>query len=141
MYLSEPPDFRAKFEVVSCFVEYGGKFLLLLRQDHKSAPNMYGVPAGKVEEGETAPATMIRELYEETWIKAQDIDYFDKVYVRYPDYDYVYHIFHLQLDSKPRITINPEEHKLYIWRNPIESLGENLVWDQDACVKMFYGLE
>lgn len=66
IHTTRPPDFNPKFEVVSCFVEYKGKFLLLLRQDHKSAPNMYGVPAGKVEEGETVHDTMVRELREET---------------------------------------------------------------------------
>lgn len=48
--LAEIPqkDFKPKFEVVSCFVEHDSKILLLLRQDHKSEPNTYGVPAGKV---------------------------------------------------------------------------------------------
>ena len=49
LYKEKPENFTPKFEVVSCFVEYNNKILLLLRQDHKPEPNTYGVPAGKVD--------------------------------------------------------------------------------------------
>jgi hypothetical protein len=60
------------------------------------------------------------------------------VYVQYPDYDFIYHIYHKKLNEKPKIIINPEEHKTYIWRDPKEALKENLIQELDTCIKMFY---
>jgi 8-oxo-dGTP pyrophosphatase MutT (NUDIX family) len=94
------PSFRPAFEACGCFVECGGsgerelplQILLLLRQDHKTEPNVWGVPGGKLHlsqvsldaslhspcslsgdderlvraQGETAEAAMVRELEEET---------------------------------------------------------------------------
>jgi ADP-ribose pyrophosphatase YjhB (NUDIX family) len=58
---NKPENFNPKWEVVSCFVEYKNEILLLLRQDHKLQPNTWGVPAGKVDIGETIRKAMKRE--------------------------------------------------------------------------------
>ncbi|EKD66070.1 MAG: hypothetical protein ACD_49C00067G0056 [uncultured bacterium (gcode 4)] len=138
IYTTKPEIFNPRFEIVSCFVEFQGEFLLLLRQDHKSEPNTYWVPAGKVWEFEDIREAIEREIFEETWLTNLDISYFDKVYVKYDNYDFIYHIFHSKLDKLPQITINPDEHKSYIWRSPELSLCENLIEDEDWCIKMFY---
>ncbi len=52
LHTKKPEIFNPSFEVVSCFVEYNNKFLLLLRQDHKNEPNTYWVPAGKINSEE-----------------------------------------------------------------------------------------
>jgi len=41
LYTETPEIFNPKFEAVGCFVEYEGKIILLLRQDHKRQPNTY----------------------------------------------------------------------------------------------------
>ena len=56
--------------VVGCFLEYDGKFVLLLRHVHKADGGTWGLPAGKVEPGESDETAMLRELYEETGYKA-----------------------------------------------------------------------
>jgi 8-oxo-dGTP pyrophosphatase MutT (NUDIX family) len=134
----EPKDFTPKFEVVSCFVEYDNKILLLLRQDHKPQGNTYGVPAGKIDAGETPRQAMVREGKEETQITLDNITYIDKFYVRYPDYDFIYHIFHKKFDTQPKVTIHPNEHKTYIRKTPKESLELDLIRDMDECIKLFY---
>ncbi len=134
----EPKDFTPKFEVVSCFVEYDNNILLLLRQDHKPQGNTYGVPAGKIDVGETARQAMVREGKEETGIMLDNITYIDKFYVRYPDYDFIYHIFHKIFDTQPNVTIHPNEHKAYIRKTPKEALELNLIRDMDECIKLFY---
>ena len=138
LYEEKPDFFNPKFEVVSCFIEYNNKILLLLRQDHKNEPNTYGVPAGKVSLGEDKDDAMRREIFEETWLKLDDLIYFQKVYVQYPTYEFIYHMYHKKLDYKPEITINPEEHKKYMWQHPQKALEQNLIQDLDACIKMFY---
>jgi len=69
-----------------------------------------------------------------------DIKYFKKTYVKYPNYDYIYHIYHKKLEEKPKIIINPEEHKEYVWKTPKEALQENFIQDLDVCIRMFYNL-
>ncbi len=53
-------------KIVGCFLEYEGKFVILLRHNHKPNGGTWGLPAGKVESGEESQAAMLRELREET---------------------------------------------------------------------------
>lgn len=135
-----PENFNASFETVSCFCEYDGKFLLLHRQDHKSEGNKWGVPAGKIDAGENALKAMVREIKEETGfnIPSQQLIYFNKVYVRYPDYDFVYYMFHTILNQQQKVKINHKEHKNFKWVSPESALKMDLVLDLDKCVKLFY---
>ena len=138
LYREQPENFTPKFEVVSCFVEYKEEILLLLRQDHKPEPNTYGVPAGKVDAGETTTQAMQREGREETQIDLSDAKYFDKLYVRYSDYDFIYHMYSKRFGTKPDVTINLNEHKHYIRKTPKEALKLDLIRDLDECIKIFY---
>lgn len=140
IYSEKPKDFKSKFDVVGCFLEYDGKILLVHRADHKPQGDTWGVPAGKVDPGETLLQTMARELLEETGftIEPSRLLYFGKVYVRFPDYDFVYHMFHCRLTEKPRIILRPDEHKDFEWVTPQESLKKNLIQDGDSVIKLFY---
>jgi len=110
IYRKKPQNFNSKFDVVSCFVEHNGTILLLHRQDHKPEGNTWGVPAGKVDQGEEILKTIVREIKEETGfqLSSSQPSYFKKVYVKYPKYDFIYHIFHISFQ------------------------------DLDACIKLFY---
>ncbi|TSC53137.1 MAG: pyrophosphohydrolase [Parcubacteria group bacterium LiPW_72] len=142
IFLKTPPNFKPRFKVASCYVEFKGKILLLFRNSHKLEGNKWGVPAGKIHLGETEQEAMVREIKEETGLEIlpEKLDYFHKVYVRYPDYDFVYHIFFLKLDSEPMIKINPREHKEHAWVMPQDALNMKLVSDLDGCIKMYYGV-
>jgi 8-oxo-dGTP pyrophosphatase MutT (NUDIX family) len=98
-----------------------------------------GVPAGKLEEKDLTQG-VLREIREETTldIDPRKVSYFQPVYVRYPTYDFVYHIFHTNLDRKPEIRINPGEHKEYRIVSPQVALTMPLIQDLDACIKLFY---
>jgi len=136
----EPENFKSEFEVVSCFVEHDEKILLLHRQDHKPQGNTWGVPAGKVNHNENIVSSILREILEETGIQldSEQIKHFRRVFVRYDEYDFYYHIFHAKLEDKPEIMINEEEHKNFRWLSPKESLSINLIQDEDSCIKLFY---
>ncbi|MCR4311621.1 MAG: NUDIX domain-containing protein [Candidatus Taylorbacteria bacterium] len=141
VFRTRPPDFNPKFEVVSCFLEYDGKILLLHRQDYKPQGGTWGAPAGKVDAGETTLQAIIRELHEETSQVVREGDklrYFCEVYVRFPTCDFTYHIFHLPLDHEPRISIDSGEHKAFCWVSPQDALRMNLILDEDHCIKLFY---
>jgi 8-oxo-dGTP pyrophosphatase MutT (NUDIX family) len=142
IYKEKPQSFDPKFDVISCFVEYNGEILLLHRQDHKPEGNTWGVPAGKVDAGENILEAMTREIQEETGfvLPSQQLSYFGKVFVKYPTYDFVYHIYHTKLEQKQKVVINHAEHKDFKWISPENALNMSLIQDLDACIKLFYEL-
>ncbi|MBW3097887.1 NUDIX domain-containing protein [Pseudohoeflea coraliihabitans] len=56
---------------VSAVVRRGARYLLVLRAN-PPAQNMYAFPGGRIEAGETAAEAALRELEEETGIRATD---------------------------------------------------------------------
>lgn len=145
IYHEEPKDFKPWFEIVSCFLEHEGEFLILHRLPEKSEGNTWGVPAGKIDEGEVPHEAMSREMNEETGIVIPhgEFDYFKKIYVRYPNNkDFVYHMFAHKLTNRAAVSIASTEHQDYKWISPTDALGENtnLMQDLDECIKMFYNI-
>lgn len=140
IYKNSPDNFSLKFGVVSCYVECDDRILLLHRHEHKPQGNKWGVPAGKIDVGESEVEAMVRELYEETGIelKPSNLEYLDKVFVRYSDYDFVYHMFRARLSSLPKVITADKEHKGFCWQTPAEALKMILVDDLDACIKLSY---
>lgn len=141
----KPENFDPKIEVVSCFVEHRDRILLLLRQDHKSEPNTWGVPAGKIEQNEDIIQAVIRETREETGIilGVSNIEYLGVVHVSYPNIDFDYHMSRsvLSPENNPDIVINPDEHKEHRWVTPQEALELDLIEDEDGCIRMHYDVE
>ena len=137
---TKPNDFDPKFEVVSCFCEWNGEILLLKRQSHKPQGNTWGVPAGKIENGETPLEAMTRELHEECGIEIEkdSIGFFRTVYVKYADVDFIYYIFHTSFKVKPKVQIREHEHIEYTWISPTKALEMNLIEDLDQCIKLYF---
>jgi 8-oxo-dGTP pyrophosphatase MutT (NUDIX family) len=140
LYIDRPKNFKPKFEIVSCFIEVDGEILLLHRQDDKPQGDTWGVPAGKKDVVESIEEAIKREINEEINYGGafSGLKYFDKVFVQYPTFDFIYHIFHLPLKNKPKIKLNPAEHKDYIWKTPEFSLKMKLIEDEEECIKLFY---
>lgn len=142
MVTTQPPsNFNPRFEIVSCFCSHEGNFLLLHRDNNvELEPGKWGTPGGKLEQGESIEAAMVRELSEETGLCLPEskISWYDTVYVRYSDYDFVYHMFHATLETLPEIIINEREHQAYTWATPEQALDMHLIEDMDACIKLFF---
>lgn len=140
IYREAPSDFEPRFNIVSCFVEHDGYFVLLHRPIQKSQGGKWGVPAGKIDGGETELQAMVREMKEETGLEIQteSLKFFTKLFVRYPDYDFGYTMFLLVADVRPEIVLSSIEHHDYRWVTPTEALEMPLVDDLDGCIKMFY---
>lgn len=100
------------------------------------------MPAGKIDAGESSLDAMVRELEEETRFKAkpEDLVFVRRLYVQYPDYDFVYDLYRLPLKASPAISIDHDEHKSFLWITPKEALQINLMADFDACLKIAYGI-
>ena len=142
IYFEKPKKFNSIFEVVSCFFEKDGKILLLHRQDYKPQGNTWGVPAGKVEINEIPIDAITRELKEETDYKAStDAFKLTKIiYVKFPNYDFIYHIYYLPITKNCEIKIDPKAHKNFKWVTPKEALDMNLIQDLDSCIKIQYNI-
>jgi 8-oxo-dGTP pyrophosphatase MutT (NUDIX family) len=82
----------------------------------------------------------LREISEETnlELKEDSISYFKELFVRYDEYDFVYHIFNTNLIKEPKVEINSQEHKAYKWVKPKEALKMDLIEDLDSCIKLYY---
>ena len=141
IYENMPEGFNSRVEVVSCYVEHDNKILMLHRQDHKPQGNTWAGPAGKMDDGEDIHGAIRRETEEETGVLLKNPKHFKKLFVRFPDYDFIYHIFHEVLDELPEVSINPGEHKDFQWVEPAKTLGLPLMMDEDACIKMFFRIE
>lgn len=140
VYKEEPKNFTARFEVVSCYVEHDGEILILYRQDYKPEGNTWGLPAGKVDAGENELEAMVRELGEETGLNIEPdaLEYLEKLYVVYPTYQFIFHMFKLPVAQKPEVKIREAEHKTYQWKTPEEILKLDLIPDFDECLKISY---
>ena len=114
IYIEKPNEFNPKIEIIGCFLEYGDKILLLHRQDHTSQGNLWGIPGGKLEKSETPVNAAIRETMEETGfdISKQNIIDLGKVYIKYPKFDYIYHMIKCRPTELPgNVKITFKEHK------------------------------
>jgi 8-oxo-dGTP pyrophosphatase MutT (NUDIX family) len=121
-------------------MEHEGEILLLHRHKSKSEGGRWGVPAGKREEGEEKAVAMLREIKEETGqdLTAEKLEYLTKVYVKYPEYHFVYYMFRAALPKRLKIKISKNEHTDYRWVSPHEAMTLNLVRELDRCISMFY---
>ena len=140
IFKEAPADFKKEIDVVGCYVEHDGEFVLLHRQPYKTHGNKFGLPAGKVDPGETIHQAMSREIREETGldISEENLQYIDSILVRNEGHDFGYHMFATNLSVKPEIRINPNEHQGYIWASPREALEMDLIHDLDECIKTYY---
>ncbi len=137
---SPPENFSSRYYVVSCFVEHAGRLLFLKRNSDKDEGDKWGTVAGKVDDGETPEQAIVRELAEETGIaiEAADLDRSKLVYIRYPEYDYEFHMFSVSLHDEPRVLVDEREHQGYCWLTREKALKDNLVLATDECIRAFY---
>jgi 8-oxo-dGTP pyrophosphatase MutT (NUDIX family) len=140
LYHQEPENFKPKFEVVGNFVQYQDEIILLLRQNHKRQGNTWGIPSGKVDDGENLVTAACRETFEETGlvIPEADLEFFKTAYVRYDDYDFIYHMFSYKLDNKIEVTLSDSEHQAVKWIKVQEAFSLPLIEDLDECLRLFF---
>ncbi len=140
IFKQQPEGFKPQFEVVSCLALWDGRILLLHRLETKPQGDSWGVPAGKKAEGETTRQAMVRELFEETGIIVDEssLDHAGTVFVRYPDYDFIYHTFKLNLVEEPIVEINDTEHKAFKFLTPRDAIDmPGLMLGERECIQMY----
>ncbi len=143
MSKEKPAGFNKRFDIVGCFVECDGKFLLLRRHPHKASGDKWGLPAGKADAGEEMKQAVLREVEEETGLKLPELQvgYFDSLYVRDGDFDIEWHMYSTKLNDLPEVQTNPDEHSEFTWVTPSEALQMNLIHDLPESIELFYNGE
>ncbi|MBM3257490.1 MAG: NUDIX hydrolase [Candidatus Liptonbacteria bacterium] len=124
LFKTPPSDFKKEIDVVGCYLEHEGKFVLLRREESKTHGGKWGLPAGKVHAGETIQAAMAREIKEETGVELEEnkLHHLGSLAVRNNGHDLDYHMFTAKLAEKPEIQISPAEHRDFAWVSPAEAL-------------------
>lgn len=126
----EPPaDFKPTIEVASCYCEHKDKLLLVKRHTNKPQGNTWGVPAGKLEAGESPRTAVIREVYEEVGldINGVGLEKVGALYGRLGTLDYVYHMFRKRFFTPPTINLALDEHHEARWVTMSEALELPLI--------------
>ncbi|EKD56503.1 MAG: hypothetical protein ACD_58C00167G0006 [uncultured bacterium] len=138
LYIKPPKDFKSIGKAVSCYIYYDDKILLLKRNDDKNRGGLWGRPGGKADKSKNLVIELLREVQEETGLKLDKnkLKYYNKVYVRHPKFDFIYHLFSVKLDLEPRIVINTKERQDYQWVRVRDVLKINLVQDEAECISI-----
>lgn len=117
VYEERPNDFSPTYEVINCFIETKGEFLVFLRQDNETRSGLWGMTTTTFAPNEDRNKAFTRAVFEETGCELQfnASAYKKTVFIRHPECDFVSHIYHLQLEKKIPVKINPKESKQFFW--------------------------
>ena len=141
----ELPGFNPQINVAGCFIEHDGDILLIKRANGKYQNDKWSVPGGKIDKGETESDAAIREVFEETGLRIdpKKMLFIERSYVRFTDFDFIYIFYRYVLDSKekPKIVLSATEHTEYKWVTPKDALKEDLMQDEDYCIKRAYDID
>jgi 8-oxo-dGTP pyrophosphatase MutT (NUDIX family) len=108
--------------IVGCFLEYNGKFVVLLRRPEKPDGDTWGLPAGKVEAGETDQAAALRELREETGYEASlaELHYVREDVFNFDPKPVVFVVYKIVLDRPHAVVLEEKAHASHKWVTPNE---------------------
>lgn len=129
VFFEPPADFLPCVEVAGCYLECKGKVLFLKRHSLKPQGGTWGVPAGKIEKGETTKEALIREVYEEVGIEihCDGIQQMGQLFMRLSSMDYVFHLFVASMTQFPSLTLALDEHEEWQWVTVEEALQLPLI--------------
>ncbi len=138
--LTPPENFNPIFSAVGVYVENDDKTLILKRHESKPQGSTWCLPSGKVGNNESPEDAALRELHEETGIiaKPSDLKFGVESYVRYDDYDFIFHTYSLPIPNIPLIKIDYTEHSQFAWETKENILQLPLIPDFIEQMELHY---
>lgn len=130
---SDPVAQQPTIRVVTCFLSYKDRVLVLQRARKDIQHQLWGIPGGKLEKDELPIPGLIREIYEETKLKFCETDFhlLSTALSKTPcDGQYGLYLYHAHLETKPLIQINSDEHYAYLWVRIMDFKKLNLLTAQ-----------
>ncbi len=130
LFLTPPPDFCPRVWVAGCYCEFEDKILILKRSPHKLQGDTWGIPGGKLDEGETPRTAVIREVFEEVGIRINEdkLEEIDEMYIRGPQMDYIFYRFRVRFVTLPVIDLSLDEHVEAAWLTIEEAIKLPLIY-------------
>ena len=139
VFKTAPKDFDAHISVAGCFLWFNERFLLLRRSEGKYAEKTWGLPAGKIEPGETPVEAAVRETCEETGLLPQNPIEIGQLYMRVPEsIDYIFHMYYDCYEIEPKVTLDLTENDEAGWYNLEEALKLPLIGGGAEALKYCY---
>lgn len=134
----KPDAFRSRFHVAACLFRSEDKLLFLKRHPKKNYGGHWCCPGGKLERGEQHLEAVKREVFEETAldIPHDKFTFLETFYIRYPEIDFVYHIFFHALDKQPEeLKLSTTEHTDFNWIHLDNLTDHLLIPGEKACIE------
>ncbi|MBX9804784.1 MAG: NUDIX hydrolase [Alphaproteobacteria bacterium] len=130
VFFKPPPGFQPKVSVAGCYCEFEDKILLLKRNSHKHQGDTWGIPGGKLDEGETPREAAVREVFEEVGIRIleDEMEEISELYIHGPLNDYIFYRFRARFKTLPVIDLSLEEHVEASWLTVEEALIYPLIY-------------
>lgn len=112
-----PVKEKPRVRIAGCFLEYEGRFLIVHRNPGGRHGGRWGLPAGKVEQGETESEAVRREVYEETGflIPPEKPEFLQKIVFDFPEKIIDFFVYHSRLESKIKVLLNQRENQAHAW--------------------------
>ena len=127
------PHVIPPIQVVSCFVQYQDRILVLQRAKKDEQHKLWGIPGGKLENNEDPVKGLVREIYEETQVKLYPDSFalLGKALSKtHCDGVYGLFIYHTKLPFLPDVILNSHEHYACKWVTISEFESMNLLTAQ-----------
>ncbi|SRR5581483_1569138 len=144
IYLKKPDHFNLKAVLGCCYLHFEDKILLLHRQDTKPEGNRWGIPGGKLDEGENLMDAVVREVLEETGIELdrEKLHFIGKLYITVKNFHFEYNMvdYREPLTDPGAIKINFSEHKGFTWVTPEDAMKMDLMTDEATCFAITFGI-
>ena len=117
IYQTQPEDFVAEFEIALCICKFGDKILMLKRAEKDTFAGQWCFPGGTIHINEMPEQTVVREIKEETGIdlSQQEHIFVFQSFVKYPDYEFVEHVYRADFNVLPKVVVNKNEHQDFQW--------------------------
>jgi adenylate kinase len=133
-------DFSPKVTIVTLFLEVDGEVLLLQRSKKEDQSYTWGIPGGKLEDGEDGLTGLLREMREETGLdlSAEAITHAADRFALIPGWQYILKIYKLKLETKPEISLS-DEHVNFKWVPLSLFKSLKLLTAQDEAFDVVYG--
>jgi 8-oxo-dGTP diphosphatase len=104
--------------------EAGARQVLLTkrRPDRTDWAGLWGVPAGRLQEGEEVEEALVRELAEESGLLAREFEFLETVYAEEPTTHrrYVHNLYLVSRWEGEPENRSPDEHETIAWVGPAE---------------------
>lgn len=140
MHTECPTEWSSPFAGAVCIFAYQNQWLFVQNITDDPHGDLWGIPGGKMDAGETPLETVIREMREETGLSLHPkrLTFLRTVYIEPKDRrSYALHAFYTQSDIKPKqIILDSREHQNYAWLSAEEALRQPLLPGSDQLIPL-----